>query len=125
MVVGYCGGEGRGEQERLIDRAAHGGDAAYLVDRGADDSEVEPLLAADIAVEDLADMETQIHLGDGQPGFAAARIEGSDAGAGRGGGRQGRSAGAMALGRREDREHAIAHELQDIARMLMDRRDDG
>src|ERR1700757_5258053 len=46
-------GEGGGDQHRLVDRAAHRGDAADLVDGRPDDGEVEPLLAADIAEEHL------------------------------------------------------------------------
>src|SRR5688500_15617368 len=56
------GGEGGREQHHLVGRAAHRGDARRLVDGGADDGEVEPVLAADVAVEDLADMEPEIDM---------------------------------------------------------------
>ena len=38
-------------------------DTAHFVDRGPDDGEVEALAAADVAVEDFADVKTQIHVG--------------------------------------------------------------
>src|SRR5688572_24337502 len=43
------GGEGGGDQHLLVDRSAHGGDAAGLVDRRTDDGEVEAVRAADVA----------------------------------------------------------------------------
>src|SRR6185437_2995340 len=52
--------EGGREEDVLVGRAAHRGDPAGFVDGGADDGEVEPVLAADIAVEDLADMKAEI-----------------------------------------------------------------
>src|SRR5262245_38855794 len=51
-------GEGRRDQHRLLDRPAHGGDPAGLVDRWPHHREVESLGAADISVEHLADMQT-------------------------------------------------------------------
>src|SRR5689334_17932937 len=48
--------EGRGDEHVLLDRAAERGDAARLVHGRADDREIEALPAADVAVEDLADM---------------------------------------------------------------------
>ena len=53
-------GEIRRDQQRPVDRAAHRGDAAGLVDRRPDDREVQPVDAADIAVEHLADMQADI-----------------------------------------------------------------
>jgi hypothetical protein len=55
-------GERRRHQNGLIDRTAHGGNAACLVHRRADDGEVQPFAAADIAIE-FADMQTEIHMG--------------------------------------------------------------
>ena len=72
------GGEGRRQQHVALDRAAHGGDAADLVDGRADDGEVEPVGAADIAVEHLADMQAEIGLGDRQAGGGAARVDVGD-----------------------------------------------
>ena len=59
-------GEALRDQQRLVDRPAHGGDAADFVDSRADDGEIEAVLAADIAVEHLADMQAEIHLGGRQ-----------------------------------------------------------
>ena len=50
-------GEGGGEHDILVERAAHAVDARHLVDGRADDREVEAVGAADVAVEDVADME--------------------------------------------------------------------
>src|SRR3546814_5839076 len=47
-----------------LDRAAHGGDPADLVHRRPDHGEVEPVGAADVAVEDVADVEAEIDRGD-------------------------------------------------------------
>src|SRR3984957_4236368 len=56
-------GERRRHQNRLIERTAHRRDAARLVDGRADDGEVQAFAAADIALEDFADMQTRIHGG--------------------------------------------------------------
>src|SRR6266436_8020894 len=56
-------GERRRHQNGLIDRTAHGGDAACLVHCRPNDGEVQPLAAADVAIEYLADMKTEIHVG--------------------------------------------------------------
>ena len=60
-------------EDRLIDRPAHRRDPRHLVDRRTDDGEVEPLLAADVAVEYHAEMEAEIHVGRrqafGEPAF--------------------------------------------------------
>src|SRR5580658_6606919 len=55
--------ECRRHQNRLIERTAHRGYTACLVDGRADDGEVQALAAADVAVEELADMQTEIHVG--------------------------------------------------------------
>ena len=55
-----AGAKSRRRQQFAIDRAAHRGDAADLVDRRPHHGEVEPVLAADIAVKDLADMQADI-----------------------------------------------------------------
>src|SRR5271170_62708 len=68
-----------GNQQRLVDRAAHRRDPADLVDRRSDDGEVETFLAADIAVKHLADMKPEIHVGDRQAFTDPALIQGSDA----------------------------------------------
>ena len=56
--------EGLRDQHWLLDRPAHGGDPAGLVDCRPDHGEIEPLGAADIAVEHLAYMQAEIHVGD-------------------------------------------------------------
>src|SRR5438552_13484579 len=56
-------GEGGGEHDVLVEGAAHAVDARYLVDGRADDGEVEPVGAADVAVEDVADMEREVEAG--------------------------------------------------------------
>src|SRR6185295_19492974 len=43
-------GEGLRDQNRLVDGATHGGDAACFIDRRADHSEIEPIGASDISV---------------------------------------------------------------------------
>src|SRR5580704_4293514 len=57
-------GERRRHQNGLIERTAHRRDPACLVDGRADDGEVQAFAAADIAIEELADMQTEIHVGD-------------------------------------------------------------
>ncbi len=47
-------------QQFAVDRTAHRGDAADLVDGGPHHGEIEPVLAADIAVKDLADMQADM-----------------------------------------------------------------
>ena len=57
----WCrGGEFRRDENRSIDRSAHRGDPADLVHGGTDDGKVEPLVAPDIAEEDVTDMQRQI-----------------------------------------------------------------
>src|SRR5437660_6520588 len=56
-------GKSRRHQNGLIDRTAHRRNATCLVNRRPYDGKVQPLAASDIAVEDFADMQTEIHLG--------------------------------------------------------------
>src|SRR5207244_12082165 len=60
------------EQHIALDRTTHYGDAVYFVDSRANDGEVESVEAADVAVEDLTDMQTEIDLGYRQFGVGAA-----------------------------------------------------
>ena len=53
-----------------------------LIDRRSDDSEVEALLGADIAIEHHAKMQFEIHLGCRQPLRPAAFVDGFDRRAG-------------------------------------------
>ena len=70
----------RGRQQHvLVERAAHGGDPAGLVDRGADHGEVEPVVAADVAVEHLADVQAEIEARDRQAVGRAPLVQGADA----------------------------------------------
>src|SRR6266498_5279393 len=52
-------GERLRDQHRLLDRPAHGGDPARFVDGRPHHGEIEPLGAAEIAVEHLADMQAR------------------------------------------------------------------
>src|ERR1041385_7885138 len=63
------------QQDAALDRTAHRGDASDLIDRRSDDGEIESLVAADIAVEHLADMEAEIDLGRGQIVAGPAPVE--------------------------------------------------
>src|SRR5438094_9947269 len=67
--------EGLRQQHAALDRAAHRGDARNLVDRRPDDREIEPLVAADVAVEHLADMEAEIDFGRRQVVAGPASVE--------------------------------------------------
>src|SRR5208282_6898782 len=70
--------EARREQDRLVHRSAHRGDSGNLVHRGTDYGEVEPLLAADVAIEHDAEMEPKIHIRRRETLGATARVEGRD-----------------------------------------------
>src|SRR6476646_3093813 len=52
-----------GGQQFAVDRTAHRRDAADLVDRRSHHSEIEPVLAADVAVKHVADMQADIGRG--------------------------------------------------------------
>jgi len=69
------------QQDAALHRAAHRGDASDLVDRRPDDREIEPLVAADIAVEHLADMQSEINIGGRQAFPGPAPVEFVDAAA--------------------------------------------
>src|ERR1700733_14780989 len=107
--------ERRREKDWLIHGPAHRRDAAHLVDGGPNDREIEALLAADVAVEDLAEMEPEIHFGRWQAFFEPARIQGCDR-LSRGvcGVERGRASATSFLSRK-DRKHAVADQLQEVA----------
>src|ERR1700712_1446438 len=65
-----CDEVGR-HQDIAVRRMAHGGNTADLVDRGPVEGEIKPVLAADVAVENVADVEAEIDLGHG-PAFDLA-----------------------------------------------------
>src|SRR5262249_56920540 len=118
-------GKGRRHETGLISRAAHRGDGAGLVHRRADDREVKPLAAADIAVEYFADMQAEVHVGNRFAGSLPALVQLGDAAA-RGDRRgQGRAAGVRAVFRGEDGERAVADELEHVTALSVNRRDDG
>ena len=65
-------GEFRRDENRSIDRSAHRCDPADFVHRGTNDGKVEPFVAADIAEENITDMQRQIHGRNWMPFFGAA-----------------------------------------------------
>src|SRR5437764_7582929 len=67
------------QQDAAFHRTAHRGDAGDLVDRGPDDGEIEPLVAADVSVEHVADMEAEIDFGRRQVVAGPAPVEIGDA----------------------------------------------
>jgi hypothetical protein len=57
-------GECLRDQNRPVDRAAHSRDATRFIDGRTDHGEIEPFGASDIAAENFAHMQTDIHVGD-------------------------------------------------------------
>ena len=55
-------GEGRGDDHVLIEGTAHRLDPAHFVYGRTADREVKPVLAADVSVEDLSQMEPDVEL---------------------------------------------------------------
>ena len=118
----YCNRfrKGRRDEDRLVHRTAHRRDAGDLIDRRADHCEIEPLLAADVAVEHTPRWRPR-YIRSWEALGRASHIERRDRLAGflcrveRGG------TGAGAILGREDRQHPVADQLEDIARMLVDR----
>src|SRR5215207_10310668 len=70
--------ERRGEQHVPLHRTAHRGDPCRLVHRRPDHREVEPVRAADVAVEHLADVQPEVDAGDRQPSRGPARVQRHD-----------------------------------------------
>jgi hypothetical protein len=105
---------------RLVDCSAQGGDARDLVYRRSDDGEVEALYVADIAIEYDAKMETVIHVGCRQALRSPAFVDSFDRLAGLLCGVECGDARAGAIFAREDSEHAIPNQLQNVARMFVD-----
>ena len=106
-------GERGRAQHRAPELLGEALEPADQVDRRAEHGEVEPVGAADVAIDDLADVQRR---GEGERqgvrGRAGERVLGAlDR-------LQRRPAGgrAVAAGRhREDREHAVAQELEHVA----------
>jgi hypothetical protein len=91
-------------------------DAGDLVDRWSDDREVESVRGSDIAVKHFAQVQGQIDNSDLLTGGTARPIHAVDR-CHRFNRRVERLAGRLSLPRiidREDRQHAVAHELQDL-----------
>src|SRR5215469_6261179 len=59
-------GEARRQQQILFDRPAHGEDPADFVDGRANNREIKTIPAADITIEDVADVQRQIDGGGRQ-----------------------------------------------------------
>src|SRR4051812_47808395 len=55
-----------GDQDILFDGAAESSDPAHLIHRRTDNRKVEPVLAPDVPVEDLADVQAQVGVRDRQ-----------------------------------------------------------
>ena len=92
-------------------------DARYLVDRRADDCEVKAIDGANIAIEDLADVEREIDDGNWLPCPCSIGVKSVDALHRFGGGVK-RAATGFTAGRVHEgkaREHAIAKELQHLS----------
>src|SRR5438046_152645 len=112
------------EQHILLDRPAHGQDPADLVDCRTDDREIQAVLAADIAVENIADVKCEIDLGGRQSGGGALAVQLDDALAHSCRGSECAQASVFAIIGREDGKRAVADQLEDIAAMAMHGRDD-
>src|SRR5262249_18437204 len=75
-----CRDEVRRHQHAAIDRAAHRRNPARLVHRRPDHCEVQTIVAADVAVEDVADVEAQVDRGDGSSLGGAPDVQRRDPG---------------------------------------------
>jgi len=116
---------GRGD-DRSLDSPAHALEPGRLVDRRAQNREVEPLGAADVAVEHLAQVQPHEETGRRLPCRPPLRPEPIDPlERGLCGVESGPTGCVLLLVEREDREHTVAHELQDLAAELRDRVEDG
>src|SRR5579885_3127169 len=119
-------GEAFGEEKIAAQRFAERLHAARLVDGAADDGEVEASRGADIAIDDLAEMEDEVErerrlavrLAPGiELGIACPRHE-------RRFDRPGAGLGSIGAIDGEDGEQAVAQEFQDLAAPLDDCRAD-
>src|SRR4051794_21900435 len=109
----------------MVPESTQPGDAASPVHRRPHDREVEAVVAADVAVEHLADMQAEIRLGVRQAGAAAAFVQRPDARPHRRLGPECAGAGLARIADREDRERPVADELEHVASGLGHARDDG
>ena len=99
--------------------------AGREIDGRTDAGEVEPVAAADIAVQNFSDMQRDPETKT-LDGFANREVHGFDIGAGLAGGCQDVGANILRIaGLLRDRKHrqqSVTHELQDFAAMGPDRR---
>ncbi len=99
-------------------------DAARLVDGPADGGEVESVRRADVAVDDLAVVEREVGLERGLAGAAPVLLQQAVVGEAGPGGLQrppaDRAGQRGAVVRGEDRDEAVARELQDLAAIRLD-----
>src|SRR3984957_1507865 len=109
-----------GDQHRATERLAKRLDARHLIDRRADDREVEPIDRADVAVQHVPKMEREIDRGD-RPACGDARTPQRldvphrlD----RGVERAAASLSPIRVFEREDGEHCVADELEHLATAL-------
>src|ERR1700758_5582658 len=102
----------RRHKNRLIDRTAHRGNAACLIHGRSKDGKVEPLPASDLAIKDIPDMQTQIHVGQWLALGCAVLVQFGNPLPCRDCRAQCRVAGMHAVFSREDRKNAIADELE-------------
>ena len=117
LSVGDRRGE-RGRNENLAaERFAQRFDARNLVDRRADDCEVKAIDGADVAIEDVADVEREVDDGNWLPCPCPIDVKSIDAPHRFGGGVE-RAATGFTAGRVHEgkaREHAIAKKLQHLS----------
>ena len=91
-------------------------EARGQVDRRADRGEVQAPGAADVAVQDVAQMQRQAIAQPGLAGFGPLGVGLRESGPGVArGGKRGAAGGRRIVGDREDAEQAVAHELQHLA----------
>ena len=113
---GGLGGDGARDQHRPAERPAQTLQPADQVDRGADGSEIQAVDRADVAPQHLTEMQRHAERKRRQSLRLPRRIEMGHPGAGGGDGAQRRVAGVgRRAGHREDRQHAVADELQHLA----------
>ena len=101
----------------MAELAAQRLDAAGLVDRRADDREIEPVLGADVAEHHLAEMERDVERHDGRAGGGPVHVEARDAVQRFEGRRQRPAAQRVGVGALdvEHREQTIAEKLEHVA----------
>ncbi len=116
-------GESLGGKQRCAKNLGQAFEPERQVDGGADHGEIQSIQRADIAVDDVADVQADPGFEDGPfgPGAAAVqRVEPGQRGAS-GGERAGRGIGFIMSVDTKDREHAVADELQHVAPLGSDR----